>query len=32
VFDDMTTKTGTHSLGGMHALLWEGTELIGTRR
>jgi len=29
VFDDMTDEDWDHSLGGMHALLWEGTELIG---
>ena len=28
-FDDMTDEDWDHSLGGMHALLWEGAELIG---
>jgi aminoglycoside 2'-N-acetyltransferase I len=29
VFDDMTDGDWEHGLGGMHALLWEGPELIG---
>jgi aminoglycoside 2'-N-acetyltransferase I len=29
VFDDMTEEDWEHSLGGVHALAWEGTELIG---
>jgi aminoglycoside 2'-N-acetyltransferase I len=29
VFDDMTDDDWEHSLGGMHALVWEGGELIG---
>ena len=29
VFDDMTDEDWDHALGGMHALLWEGPELIG---
>jgi aminoglycoside 2'-N-acetyltransferase I len=29
VFDDMTDEDWEHALGGMHALLWEGPELIG---
>ena len=29
VFDDMTDEDWDHSLGGMHALLWEDAELIG---
>jgi aminoglycoside 2'-N-acetyltransferase I len=29
VFDDLTDQDWEHSLGGIHALLWEGTELIG---
>ncbi len=29
VFDDMTDGDWDHSLGGMHATLWEGAELIG---
>ena len=29
VFDDMTDQDWEHSLGGMHALVWEGGELIG---
>jgi aminoglycoside 2'-N-acetyltransferase I len=29
VFDDMTEHDWEHSLGGMHALVWEGAELIG---
>ena len=28
-FDDMTDDDYEHALGGMHALVWEGTELIG---
>ena len=28
-FDDMTDEDWDHALGGMHALLWEGAELIG---
>ena len=28
-FDDMTDEDWEHSLGGMHATLWEGAELIG---
>jgi aminoglycoside 2'-N-acetyltransferase I len=29
VFDDMTEDDWEHALGGMHALVWEGDELIG---
>ena len=29
VFDDMADEDWDHALGGMHALLWEGAELIG---
>jgi aminoglycoside 2'-N-acetyltransferase I len=29
VFDDMTDRDFEHALGGMHALVWEGPELIG---
>ena len=29
VFDDMTDDDWEHALGGMHALVWEGDELIG---
>jgi aminoglycoside 2'-N-acetyltransferase I len=29
VFDNMTEHSWEHALGGMHALVWEGTELIG---
>jgi aminoglycoside 2'-N-acetyltransferase I len=29
VFDDMTDEDWDHSLGGMHATVWEGAELIG---
>ncbi len=29
VFDDMADEDWDHALGGMHALLWEGPELIG---
>jgi aminoglycoside 2'-N-acetyltransferase I len=29
VFDDMTEHDWEHSLGGMHALVWEGDELVG---
>ncbi|MBB5869213.1 aminoglycoside 2'-N-acetyltransferase I [Allocatelliglobosispora scoriae] len=29
VFDDMTDADWEHSLGGMHALAWDGAELIG---
>lgn len=29
VFDDMTDSDWEHSLGGIHALVWEGSELIG---
>jgi aminoglycoside 2'-N-acetyltransferase I len=29
VFDDMTDEDWEHALGGVHALAWEGTELIG---
>lgn len=29
IFDDMTEHDWEHSLGGMHALVWEGAELIG---
>jgi aminoglycoside 2'-N-acetyltransferase I len=29
VFDDMTDQDWEHSLGGLHALVWEGDELIG---
>ncbi len=28
-FDDMTDDDYEHTLGGMHALVWEGAELIG---
>ena len=28
-FDDMTDEDWDHALGGLHALLWEGAELIG---
>ena len=29
VFDDMTDHDWEHSLGGLHALAWEGDELVG---
>jgi aminoglycoside 2'-N-acetyltransferase I len=29
VFDDMTDEDWEHALGGVHALVWEGAELIG---
>jgi aminoglycoside 2'-N-acetyltransferase I len=29
VFDDMTDSDWEHALGGVHALVWEGTDLIG---
>ena len=29
VFDDMTDDDWEHALGGVHALVWEGEELIG---
>lgn len=29
VFDDMTESDWEHSLGGMHALAWEGDDLVG---
>jgi aminoglycoside 2'-N-acetyltransferase I len=29
VFEDMTDHDWEHALGGVHALVWEGTELIG---
>ena len=29
VFDDMTEDDWEHALGGMHAMLWDGPELIG---
>jgi aminoglycoside 2'-N-acetyltransferase I len=29
VFDDMTDQDWEHALGGMHALVWEGADLIG---
>jgi aminoglycoside 2'-N-acetyltransferase I len=29
VFDDMTDQDWEHCLGGVHALVWEGAELIG---
>ena len=29
VFDDMTEEDWEHSLGGVHALAWEGDELVG---
>jgi aminoglycoside 2'-N-acetyltransferase I len=29
VFDDMTDEDWEHALGGVHALVWEGHELIG---
>jgi aminoglycoside 2'-N-acetyltransferase I len=29
VFDDMTDQDWEHSLGGVHALMWEGDDLIG---
>ena len=29
VFDDMTDHDWEHSLGGIHALVWDGDELIG---
>jgi len=29
VFDDMTDHDWEHALGGVHALMWEGADLIG---
>ena len=29
VFDDMTDHDREHALGGVHALVWEGADLIG---
>jgi aminoglycoside 2'-N-acetyltransferase I len=29
VFDDMTDDDWEHALGGMHALVWDGAELVG---
>lgn len=29
VFDDMTDQDWEHALGGVHALVWEGAELVG---
>jgi len=29
VFDDMTEHDWEHSLGGIHAIVWEGGELVG---
>ena len=29
VFDDMTDHDWEHALGGVHALVWEGAELVG---
>ena len=29
VFDDMTDDDWDHTLGGVHALVWEGAELVG---
>jgi aminoglycoside 2'-N-acetyltransferase I len=29
VFDDMTDEDWEHALGGVHAMVWEGDELIG---
>jgi aminoglycoside 2'-N-acetyltransferase I len=29
VFDDMTEQDWEHALGGLHALVWEGHELVG---
>jgi aminoglycoside 2'-N-acetyltransferase I len=29
VFDDMTEHDWEHSLGGLHALVWEGAQLVG---
>ena len=29
VFDDMTEHDWTNALGGVHALVWEGSELVG---
>lgn len=29
VFDDMTDLDWEHALGGVHALVWEGAELVG---
>jgi aminoglycoside 2'-N-acetyltransferase I len=29
VFDDMEESDWEHCLGGMHALVWEGSELVG---
>jgi len=29
VFDDMTDQDFEHALGGVHALVWEGAELVG---
>ncbi len=29
VFDDMTDEDWEHSLGGLHAIAWDGTEVVG---
>ncbi|MET0642186.1 MAG: GNAT family N-acetyltransferase, partial [Jiangellaceae bacterium] len=29
VFDDMTDDDWEHALGGVHALVWDGPELVG---
>jgi aminoglycoside 2'-N-acetyltransferase I len=29
VFDDMTDQDWEHALGGVHALVWEGADLVG---
>ena len=29
VFEDMTEHDWEHALGGVHALVWEGSELVG---
>jgi aminoglycoside 2'-N-acetyltransferase I len=29
VFDDMTDQDWEHALGGVHALVWDGAELVG---
>jgi aminoglycoside 2'-N-acetyltransferase I len=29
IFDDMTDEDWEHCLGGVHALVWDGTDLIG---
>ena len=29
VFDDMTEHDWEHSLGGVHAIVWDGEELVG---